>query len=211
MIEVRIHGRGGQGVVVAADLLAVALAKEGKYVQSFPTFGPERRSAPVTAFLRMADTPIRLRCEIYNPDHLMVFAPNLLVTGNVVSGLREGGCVVINSNKEPENFAFLRRYRVVTIDASGISAKHKLGARTSPIVNTSMVGAFAKITGLVGIESIIEAIQEAIPSNREVNIAIARESYEKACYRLQDRSGDATCGYLHGDSGVQQDGVMATS
>ncbi len=167
-------------MVIAADLLAVAFAKEGKYVQSFSTFGPERRSAPVTAFVRMADTPVRLRCEIYNPDHLIVLDPNLVLTGDVTPGLKEGGWIVINSGKEPENFAFLRKYRVATIDAGTISVKHGLGTRTSAIVNTSMIGAFTKITGLVGINSIIEAIQEVMPFNMEANIAIAKESYDKA-------------------------------
>ena len=178
MIEIRIHGRGGQGVVVAAELLALAFFKEGKHVQCFPSFGPERRSAPVAAFVRVDEARIRLRCEIYSPDHLIVLDPSLVQAIEITAGLKEGGGLLINSKKKPESFE-LREFRVATVDASMIAVKHKLGSRTNPIVNTVMLGAFAKVTGLVGI-TIIEAVREAVPSSKEENIAATREGYDKA-------------------------------
>jgi len=179
MVEIRIHGRGGQGAVVAADLLASAFAKEGKCVQSFPSFGPERRSAPLASFVRADKAPIRLRCEIYNPDYLLVLDPSLIAAYDITSGLKEGGGIIINSRKNPESFEFARKFRVTTVDASAIAAGHHLGGRTNPIVNTAMLGAFAKATNLVGINAIIESIEESIPANTEGNIAAARESYGK--------------------------------
>lgn len=180
MIEIRIHGRGGQGAVVAAELLAWALFKEGKYVQCFPSFGPERRSAPVAAFVRVDEAPIKLRCEIYNPDHLIVLDPSLVRTIDITAGLKEGGWILINSKKKPESFELPREFQVGTVDASTIAMKHKLGNRTNPIVNTVMLGAFAKVTGLVGINAVIEAVGEAVSIDKEGNIAATREGYDKA-------------------------------
>lgn len=180
MLEIRIHGRGGQGAVIAAELLASAFFKEGKYVQAFPSFGPERRSAPVQAFVRVDDAPIRLRCDIYRPDHLLVLDAALVHAVDVTSGLKDGGWILINSNKSPESFGFPGQFRVATVDASAIAVKHRLGSSTSPIVNTVLLGAFARVTGLVGIEAVVAAIDEGAPVNKEANIAAARESYEKA-------------------------------
>lgn len=179
MVEIRVHGRGGQGAVVAADLLALAFAKEGKCVQSFPSFGPERRSAPLAAFVRVDETPIRLRCEIYHPDYLLVLDPSLFKAYDITSGLKEGGGVIINSRQTPGSFEFANKFRVTTVDASSIAVEHKLGGRTNPIVNTAMLGAFAKATNLVGIDAIVDSIRESIPANREGNIEAARESYNR--------------------------------
>ncbi len=180
MIEIRIHGRGGQGAVIAAELLASAFFKEGKYVQSFPSFGPERRSAPVAAFVRADEEPIKLRCQIYNPDHLMVLDPSLIGAIDITAGMKEGGWIVVNTDKEPGSLGLPPGFRVATADASSIAVKYRLGSRTNPIVNTVMLGAFAKITGLVGIDAIIAAIEEAIPINKEGNIDATRESYYRA-------------------------------
>ena len=98
MIEVRFHGRGGQGAVTSAELMALAAIAEGKYAQAFPSFGPERRGAPVQAFLRISDTPIRLREKIYEPDVVLVLDPSLLATANVKAGLKPGGTLMANSS-----------------------------------------------------------------------------------------------------------------
>ena len=179
MVEIRIHGRGGQGAVVASQVLASALFREGKCVQSFPTFGVERRGAPVAAFTRVDDREIRLRCEIYEPDHLMVLDPTLIEAIDITSGLKENGWIVINSDKEVSGFHLPSMFRIATVDANGIAVRHNLGTRTAPIVNTAILGAFAKVTEIVGIDSIIEAIKEELPLHPEGNAAACREAYDE--------------------------------
>lgn len=177
MRELRFHGRGGQGTVVASKILAAALFREGKRVQAFPAFGVERRGAPVTAFLRVSDTPIQLRCEINQPDDLVVLDPTLITGTDVTLGLKAGGTILINSPSPPETYgALARRFRVATVDASALAARHGLGSRTQPIVNTAILGALAAWTGLVSLESVYEAIREDVPGRAEPNIAAAREA-----------------------------------
>lgn len=179
MIEVRFHGRGGQGAVVASEILATALFKEGKFVQAFPAFGVERRGAPVMAFLRFDALPIRRRCQIYEPDHVVVLDPTLLLAVDVTAGLKPDGSILINSDSPPESFAALQRFLVATVPAAEIAVAHKLGTRTNPIVNTAILGAFARLTGFVSLETLLEAIAEKIPERqRERNQAAARAAYE---------------------------------
>jgi len=106
MIELRFHSRGGQGGVIAGKLLAVAIFKEGKFVQTFPTFGVERRGAPVMTFVRISDKPIRLRNQVYAPDHLVVLDPSLLQFFDVLQGLKEGGIILVNTEKDIPNSTF---------------------------------------------------------------------------------------------------------
>jgi 2-oxoacid:acceptor oxidoreductase gamma subunit (pyruvate/2-ketoisovalerate family) len=177
MRELRIHGRGGQGAVIASKVLAVALFREGRQVQSFPAFGVERRGAPVTAFLRVAEVPIRLRCEVTAPDELIVLDPTLMVALDVTAGLKPGGGILINSPHAPAHYGLLlERFRVATIDASGIAAAHGIGSRTQPIVNTAILGAFAAWSGIVSLEAVCEAIREEVPVRAEANVAAAREA-----------------------------------
>jgi 2-oxoacid:acceptor oxidoreductase gamma subunit (pyruvate/2-ketoisovalerate family) len=177
MRELRIHGRGGQGAVVASKLLAVALFREGREVQSFPAFGVERRGAPVTAFLRMAAEPIRLACEVTAPDDLIVLDPTLIQAVDITGGLKPGGLVLINSDGDPEQFGELvGRFRVVTVPAGAIAARHGLGSRTQPIVNTSILGAFAAASGLVSLDAVCQAILEEVPNRAEANVMAAREA-----------------------------------
>lgn len=178
MVEIRMHGRGGQGAVVACKLLAEAVFQEGKFCQSFPAFGVERRGAPVAAFTRINDKPIVLRCEIYEPDHLVVLDPTLIGPVNVVAGLKIGGTVLINSDRPPEFFKLPGAFKVVTVDAAGIAVRNKLGTKAIPIVNTAILGSFAKITGLVRLESILSAIEKGIPGKAEDNKTAAREAYD---------------------------------
>lgn len=182
MIEIRFHGRGGQGAVVASELLAAALFKEGKFVQAFPAFGVERRGAPVTAFLRLDTAPIRLRCQIYKPDHVVILDPTLIPVVDVTAGLKAGGWILINSDRSPEAFENFAKggWQVATIDAGAIAVCHSLGTRTNPIVNTAILGAFSRVTGLVGLEAITEAIAEGVPVRSKENIAAARQAYERA-------------------------------
>jgi 2-oxoacid:acceptor oxidoreductase gamma subunit (pyruvate/2-ketoisovalerate family) len=175
MRELRIHGRGGQGAVIASKVLAVALFHEGRWVQSFPAFGVERRGAPVTAFLRVADAPIRLRCEIYQPDDLVVLDPTLIKAIDVTAGLKSGGTVLINSPHPPAYYEKLSAdFRVFTVDASTVAIKHGLGSRTQPIVNTAILGAFAEITQLVSLDSVCAAIAEEVTLYQQANIDAAR-------------------------------------
>lgn len=177
MRELRFHGRGGQGTVIASKLLAVALFLEGRQVQSFPMFGVERRGAPVTAFLRIDDAPILLRCEIQAPDDLIVLDPSLVGAIDVTAGLKPGGNILINSDRPPENFPqLLDRFRVTTVDASGIAIRHGLGAKSQPIVNTAILGAFATAFGLVRLATVCDAIREEVPMQIEENIAAATEA-----------------------------------
>lgn len=177
MRELRIHGRGGQGAVVASKLLAVALFYEGRWVQSFPAFGVERRGAPVTAFLRVDEVPIRLRCEVMEPDDIIVLDPTLVDATDVAAGLKPGGTILVNTPRPPAAYPALQaRFQVVTVDASSVATRHGLGSRTQPIVNTAILGAFAAATGLVGLESVCRAIREEVPMHPEANEAAAREA-----------------------------------
>ncbi|MGB9773837.1 MAG: 2-oxoacid:acceptor oxidoreductase family protein [Bacteroidota bacterium] len=179
MIEIRMHGRGGQGAVVAAKILASAVFKEGKFAQSFPSFGVERRGAPVLAFTRIDDQPVRLRSAIYAPDHLIILDPTLIGSTNVLVGLKEGGTILVNASVSPEAFLFPQEFRAATVDAAEIAVRYHLGTRSIPIVNTAILGAFAKLTGVVGIDAIVEAIKEGVPLRKEENAAAAMEAYEK--------------------------------
>ncbi len=179
MVEVRIHGRGGQGAVIAGKILASAVFKDGKYPQSFPAFGVERRGAPVTAFTRIDDHYVNLRCEIYEPDHLLVLDPTLMAGVDVTAGLKEGGTIVVNTEEEGSSFSLNGKYRIATVDANGIAVRNHLGTKTSPIVNTAILGAFARATGLVSIESVLQAIRESVPVNPEENAKAASEAYEE--------------------------------
>jgi 2-oxoacid:acceptor oxidoreductase gamma subunit (pyruvate/2-ketoisovalerate family) len=177
MRELRIHGRGGQGAVIASKVLAVALFREGRWVQSFPAFGVERRGAPVTAFLRLSDEPIRLRCEVAAPDDLIVLDPTLIGAIDVTAGLKPGGGILINSDRAPESYPELcARFRVATVDASAIATAHGIGSRTQPIVNTAIVGAFAAWSKLVSLDAVSAAILEEVPTRAAANVTAALEA-----------------------------------
>lgn len=182
MRELRIHGRGGQGAVIASKLLAAAFFRECRSVQSFPAFGVERRGAPVTAFLRVSDGPILLRCEVTEPDDLIVLDPTLVQAVDVTAGLKPGGGILINSERPAASYADLgRRFKVATVDASTIARRHGLGTKTQPIVNTAILGAFAATSGLVSLESLCAAIQDEMPLRAEANVAAARAAAAALC------------------------------
>jgi 2-oxoisovalerate ferredoxin oxidoreductase gamma subunit len=173
MIEVRFHGRGGQGAVTAARLLAEAAFDEGKYCQAFPSFGAERRGAPVLAFTRVDNKPIRIRTLVYEPNYVVVLDPTLLEVINVASGLKRGGLVVVNSKEIPEE---LKAVKVATVDATAIALEF-LG---SPITNTAMLGAFAKATKLVSLNSVVKVIEGYFGGKlAEKNVAAVKAAYEQ--------------------------------
>ena len=180
MLEIRIHSRGGQGGVIAGKLMAVALHKEGQHVQAFPTFGVERRAAPVMSFVRFDDKPIRIRTQIYTPDHIVILDQSLISMLDVTQGLKPGGTILINSERNPDDFSFDSKFNVVTVDASAIAIKHGLGSVTQPIVNTSILGAVSQILKIFNIESVVGAIKEDVPAKTEQNALAAQEAYEVA-------------------------------
>jgi len=188
MIEIRIHGRGGQGAVFACSMLARALFEEGRWVQAFPHFGVERRGAPVAAFVRFDERPIELRCHIYHPDYVVILDPTLAGLPSTIQGLKPGGGVLVNSPCGPAEFSHFQHCRVATVDASSIALKHKLGSIASPIVNTAILGAFARFTGIVSLDSILGAVLEIIKRRTDDNIAAVRESFDKAVLPEDDRT-----------------------
>ena len=180
MVEIRFHGRGGQGAVKGSDILAMAAFYEGKEVQSFPFFGVERRGAPVTAFTRISDNEIRIHCYIYDPDVLVVLDPTLIQAVPLTQGLRPKGKIIINSTRPPDSFQFpeVEKPQVFAVDCTSIATEFGLGSRESPIVNTTILGAVARATELVSIESIKRAIQEKIPFKPDQNQAAAQKAFE---------------------------------
>ncbi len=178
MIEIRFHGRGGQGAVVASNILAVACFLEDKSVQAFPAFGVERRGAPVEAYIRVDSQPVLLRTNVYTPNHVVVLDPTLVEVVDVVRGLREKGVLLLNSDRPPGAFPQFSRFATCTVDANRIALRHRLGSRTHPIVNTSILGAFARATGIVSLESVCEAIRQEVPAHHEQNQAAAREAHQ---------------------------------
>ena len=165
--------------MVASKVLAVAFFHERSYVQSFPAFGVERRGAPILAFLRVDQKPVQLRTNIYEPDHLIILDPTLTGAVDVTSGLKPGGWIVINTHRSPAEWTDLKSFRIATIDATSIALRNGLGSRTNPIVNTAILGAFAKATSLVGIDSIVLAIREEVSVKRSENARAAREAYKE--------------------------------
>ncbi|WOF15196.1 pyruvate ferredoxin oxidoreductase subunit gamma [Methanoplanus sp. FWC-SCC4] len=174
MRELRIHGRGGQGSVTAAELIATAAFKSKVYSQAFPAFGVERRGAPVQAFVRFDDKKIRLRSQIYEPDYIIVQDSTLIKDVDVFSGLKEGGIAIINTEKDLEA-GLPEGVKIIKIDATSI-ALEVLGL---PIENTTLMGAFAAATGEIEMAAIEEALKERFPLPlAEKNIAAAKKAYE---------------------------------
>jgi len=178
LVEIRWHGRGGQGAVTSAELLARAAINEGKYAQAFPSFGAERRGAPVLAFVRISENaPIRIRAEVAEPDVVVVLDSGLLRIVDVTSGLKDKGTFVVNTKKPAEEIAseFGAKWRLATVDASKI-AQELLGV---PITNTTMVGALIKATGVIELESLVKPLKERFGRLAERNINAMKRAYEE--------------------------------
>ena len=175
MIEIRIHGRGGQGNVAAAELLSVAAFKDGKFSQAFPSFGAERIGAPVQAFVRIDDKKVRTRADVLNPDYLIVQDYFLIETIPVLDGLKPDGLILINSDKPSEDLKLKTTATVETIPATEIA----LEIIGRPIPNAVMIGAFCSITGLVSLEAVQEAIMAKFPGRvGENNVAALERAHE---------------------------------
>ncbi|MCL2173068.1 MAG: 2-oxoacid:acceptor oxidoreductase family protein [Nitrososphaerota archaeon] len=180
MIEFRWHGRGGQGAWTASELLARTALDEGKYIQSFPEFGPERMGAPVTAFTRISTEPIRLHCAIYDPDIVIVLDNTLLKTVPVTVGLnQDDNCLIINSNEKPEvlkQSLHVTKGKIWTVPATEIALK----LLDAPMTNTALLGAVAKATEIVSLEGIHKTLKNRFrPDLAEKNFAIVQEAYNE--------------------------------
>ncbi len=177
MIEMRFHGRGGQGAVTSAELVAQAAINSGKYATAFPSFGPERRGAPVVAFARMDDQPVRLRSKIYNPDAVIVLDPSLLDIANPLEGLRNTGVLVLNSSQDVEALRKRLSYKgsIAVVDASRI-AREVIGL---PITNTTMVGALVKGTKMVSIESLQKPFEKRFGKLSARNLEAMQRAYNE--------------------------------
>ncbi len=179
MKEIRIHGRGGQGSVVTAELLASAAFKDGLYSQAFPFLGAgERRGAPVQAFCRIDDQPIELKCQITEPGYLLLQDPSVTDVVDVFAGLQDGGMVLVNTSKPPEELGFNNDlFDIYYFPATEVAME----VLNRPIMNTAMIGAFAAITGELRLESIKEAIKEKFPGQQgEKNALAAEKAFEQA-------------------------------
>jgi pyruvate ferredoxin oxidoreductase gamma subunit len=181
MFEVRIHGRGGQGVVTGAEMLSVAAFIEGRHAQAFPSFGSERTGAPVVAFCRIADKEIRLREPIQEPDCLIVQDPTLLKVIDVFAGLRPDGYLLVNTNKTFDDLHIrqivdrLPKGHAVIVPATELALKH-VGR---PVPNAALLGAFAALTGVVHLDSVGKAIERAFPGKiGAANLAAATKAHE---------------------------------
>ena len=177
-IEIRWHGRGGQGAVTSAELLAKAAINEGKFAQAFPSFGPERRGAPVVAFNRIdTQSPIRIRAEIREPDVVVVLDPTLLSVVKVTAGLKPKGILIINTGKD---FATIEKefgtdWKLALVDGSRI-AREVLGVN---IVNTTMLGALLKAVQVVKTDSLVEPIKERFDRLAEKNFNAVKRAFEE--------------------------------
>lgn len=180
LVEIVIHGRGGQGSVTAANLLVAAALKDGnKGLQAFPIFGAERRGAPVRAFARISEEEIHLRSEIYSPDIVIVQDESIMDLVDVIKGLKENGKILINSRKSPKEFSFSKKYTVATVDATGIAIKYDITVGGIPVVNTPILGAIPKIFNKVTLRSIQETIGEKWKGIAgEKNIKATQEAYD---------------------------------
>jgi 2-oxoacid:acceptor oxidoreductase gamma subunit (pyruvate/2-ketoisovalerate family) len=180
LVEVRWHGRGGQGIVTVSRLLAHAALLDGKHVQAFPEFGPERRGAPVTGYTRISDEPISIHSHIYNPNIVVIVDPTLLGKIDVTSGLVEDGTIIANTERtasELKTALKAEKAKVYTVNAIRIA--HDILGR--PIYNTAMLGALVKAAPLVKLESLDSVVKERFPGSvGEKNVAVIKKAYEEA-------------------------------
>jgi len=179
MREIRIHGRGGQGAVTAAQLIAEAAFREGKHVVAFPFFGAERRGAPVRAFARISDEPIYVRSQIYEPDVVLILDPALLGMPDITEGLKKDGMVIANTRKRPGELD-LGDFKVATVDATGIAIELGLIVAGWPVVNTPMLGAFVAATSDVSLDTMLDVIRAYWPGEvGEKNARAAELAFER--------------------------------
>ena len=174
MIEIRLQGRGGQGVVVASEILARACFEEGMYPQCYSLFGGERRGAPVAAFVRISESKIYLKCDIDHPNHLVLFDKTLFSEKEILEQVVPGGFLLFNMDESYQSHAF-KDYTVGTINALEISKKNGLGA----VVNTAVLGAYIRLTEIISLERLLKVTKETVPAAIDQNVSAAKEAYEK--------------------------------
>jgi pyruvate ferredoxin oxidoreductase gamma subunit len=191
MLQIRIHGRGGQGVVTAAEMLSVAAFQQGRHAQAFPSFGSERTGAPVVAFCRIDDREIRLREPIQAPDVLIVQDPTLLHQVDVFQGLQADGYVLVNTRRSFDQLGLgeilqrYRRERLITVPATEIALKH-LGR---PLPNAVLLGGFAALSGLVTLEAVAHAIRDTFSGKvAQSNVDAATEAFDYVRRELEELS-----------------------
>jgi pyruvate ferredoxin oxidoreductase gamma subunit len=178
-IAIRFHGRGGQGAVTASKLIAEAAHLKGFYGQSMPFFGAERRGAPVIAFTRISDEPIFETSQVYHPNIVVVLDPIIMDAVDIFKGVKEGGTIVINTTKSPDEFSFNQKYLdIITVDATGIAIKHDLKLAGMPVVNTPMLGALARAPVPFGLDATESIVKVKFRKAGAKNIAAIREAYE---------------------------------
>ncbi len=177
MIEIRWHGRGGQGAVTSVEMMALAAIEEGMYAQGFPAFGPERRGAPVMAFNRISEKPIKIRSGIYRPDVVVVLDPSLVTLVNVTEGLKPGGVLIVNTSKPAVEIRKKLNYKgkLFTVDASRI-ARDELGV---PITNTTMLGAVLKATGVLKLEALKAPLEERFGKMAGRNMSALKKAFQE--------------------------------
>lgn len=175
MIEIKFRGRGGQGVVVASEILGRAFFKEGKYPQCFSLFGGERRGAPVVGFLRVDQEPILLKCQIKHPDQMIIFDLSLIENMEIIQEVKPGGVVLVNSSGRCDFFKDLKGFKVGFVDAGLIARNAGLG----DTFNMAMLGAYVRLTHLIPMETLMEAVRMMVPSKKEANIQAVQEAYEQ--------------------------------
>jgi pyruvate ferredoxin oxidoreductase gamma subunit len=177
MLEIRLHGRGGQGAVTSAELLALAVINEGKYGQAFPSFGPERRGAPVIAFCRVDEKQIKIRTYVDEPDLVLVLDPSILRIVNVTAGLKDDGILVANTKHKADEIReeLNLKCKLAVVDANRI-AREELGL---PITNTTMLGALLKAKAVVNPDSLIGPIKDRFGRIAEKNIKAFKRAFEE--------------------------------
>lgn len=188
MQEVLWHGRGGQGVVLAAQILGEAAYIQGfQGVTSAPTFGPERRGAPVAASTRISDETIRTFSQIEKADCAVVLDATLLTMIDILGRLKDRGMIIVNTPLTPDEIGIEGCFDVAVVDASGIAREQRLIIGGFPIVNTPLLGAFAKATGLVSLKNIERGLKKKMPADRAIaNCAAIRTAFEKTIVKRQD-------------------------
>jgi len=177
MKEISIHGRGGQGSLVLAQFMAIAALEDGKYGQAFPFLGGggERRGKPIMAFCRLDDRPIRLRCRVSKADYVILQDVTILDEVDVLAGVKPGGLMLVNTDRSSETLGIKGDFSLFVFSAEELARKI-LGR---PIMNTALLGAFAAITGEIGIEAVLKAVQSKFPGELgEKNSRVVRESYQ---------------------------------
>jgi pyruvate ferredoxin oxidoreductase gamma subunit/2-oxoisovalerate ferredoxin oxidoreductase gamma subunit len=190
MAGIRFHGRGGQGAVVASKILAHAYFKQGLYVQAFPSFGMERKGAAVSAFVRLDSVPIVERGDIKDPSVVIVLDSSLLRKVDIAQGARPGALILLNCRKNENPSPIKGSFRVAGVDAVRIALEHGLGSRMAPVINTVILGAYARVSGDLTLSNLLEAVEKGVPVNPKQNMAAAEAAYQ-AVFRI---SGEVHAG-----------------